>query len=253
MSEFDSLAEELVEEARNEEARQQQRDLSLIGKVLEIYDQKFVAELLRKLGNSDWTRETLNRWINGKCGPRSLTVTEASLLERLLPQPPANHPNYAFRFIDLFAGIGGIRHGFEAIGGQCVFTSEWNSYSVKTYKANWYCDPEAHIFNSDIRDVTLSHKEDVSEEDAYAHIDKSIPDHDVLLAGFPCQPFSLAGVSKKTHLAVNTVLNVTPREPYSLMWLVSSWQKNRPSLYSRTSRTSKAMIKGKLSVSLWIP
>lgn len=253
MSEFDSLAEELVEEARNEEARQQQRDLSLIGKVLEIYDQKFVAELLRKLGNSDWTRETLNRWINGKCGPRSLTVTEASLLERLLPQPPANHPNYAFRFIDLFAGIGGIRHGFEAIGGQCVFTSEWNSYSVKTYKANWYCDPEAHIFNSDIRDVTLSHKEDVSEEDAYAHIDKSIPDHDVLLAGFPCQPFSLAGVSKKNSLAVNTVLNVTPRGPYSLMWLVSSWQKNRPSLYSRTSRTSKAMIKGKLSVSLWIP
>ena len=200
MSEFDSLAEELVEEARNEEARQQQRDLSLIGKVLEIYDQKFVAELLRKLGNSDWTRETLNRWINGKCGPRSLTVTEASLLERLLPQPPANHPNYAFRFIDLFAGIGGIRHGFEAIGGQCVFTSEWNSYSVKTYKANWYCDPEAHIFNSDIRDVTLSHKVDVSEEEAYAHIDKSIPDHDVLLAGFPCQPFSLAGVSKKNSL-----------------------------------------------------
>uniref|UniRef100_UPI0013300D99 DNA (cytosine-5-)-methyltransferase n=1 Tax=Klebsiella pneumoniae TaxID=573 RepID=UPI0013300D99 len=70
----------------------------------------------------------------------------------------------------------------------------------KTYKANWYCDPEAHIFNSDIRDVTLSHKEDVSEEDAYAHIDKSIPDHDVLLAGFPCQPFSLAGVSKKNSL-----------------------------------------------------
>nr|QTX13869.1 DNA-cytosine methyltransferase [Klebsiella pneumoniae] len=84
-------------------------------------------------------------------------------------------------------------------------------FSQKLIKANWYCDPEAHIFNSDIRDVTLSHKEDVSEEDAYAHIDKSIPDHDVLLAGFPCQPFSLAGVSKKTHLAVNTVLNVTPR------------------------------------------
>jgi DNA (cytosine-5)-methyltransferase 1 len=253
MSEFDSLAEELVEEARNEEARQQQRDLSLIGKVLEIYDQKFVAELLRKLGNSDWTRETLNRWINGKCGPRSLTVTEASLLERLLPQPPANHPNYAFRFIDLFAGIGGIRHGFEAIGGQCVFTSEWNSYSVKTYKANWYCDPEAHIFNSDIRDVTLSHKEDISEEDAYAHIDKSIPDHDVLLAGFHVSPLALPESVRKTHLAVNTVLNVIPRGPYSLMWLVSSWQKNRPSLYLRTSRTSKATIKGKLSVSLWIP
>lgn len=200
MSEFDSLADELVHEARNEEVKQQQRDLSLISKVLEIYDQKFVAELLRKLGNTDWTRETLNRWINGKCGPRSLTVTEASLLEKMLPQPPANHPNYAFKFIDLFAGIGGIRHGFEAIGGQCVFTSEWNSYSVKTYKANWYCDPEAHTFNSDIRDVTLSHKDEVSEEEAYANIDKSIPDHDVLLAGFPCQPFSLAGVSKKNAL-----------------------------------------------------
>lgn len=118
----------------------------------------------------------------------------------MLPQPPANHPDYAFRFIDLFAGIGGIRHGFESIGGKCVFTSEWNSYSVKTYKANWYCDPDEHIFNSDIRDVTLSHKDDVSEESAYANIDKSIPDHDVLLAGFPCQPFSLAGVSKKNSL-----------------------------------------------------
>ncbi len=224
MSEFDSLAEELVEEARNEEARQQQRDLSLIGKSLKSMIRSLLPNFCVSWEIQTGPGETLNRWINGKCGPRSLTVTEASL-ERLLPQPPANHPNYAFRFIDLFAGIGGIRHGFEAIGGQCVFTSEWNSYSVKTYKANWYCDPEAHIFNSDIRDVTLSHKEDVSEEDAYAHIDKSIPDHDVLLAGFPCQPFSLAGVSKKTHLAVNTVLNVTPRGPYSLMWLVSSWQK----------------------------
>ncbi len=60
--------------------------------------------------------------------------------------------------IDLFAGIRGIRHGFEAIGGRCVFTSEWNKHAVRTYKANWYCDPDAHQFNADIRDVTLSHK-----------------------------------------------------------------------------------------------
>jgi DNA (cytosine-5)-methyltransferase 1 len=89
----------------------------------------------------------------------------------------------SFRFIDLFAGIGGIRLGFEAHGGQCVFTSEWNRFSQKTYRANF---PEAsdHIFASDI---TAIHE-------------REIPDHDVLLAGFPCQPFSIAGVSKKNAL-----------------------------------------------------
>lgn len=65
----------------------------------------------------------------------------------MLPEPPANHPEYAFRFVDLFAGIGGIRKGFEAIGGQCVFTSEWNKQAVRTYKANWYNDEQAHTFN----------------------------------------------------------------------------------------------------------
>jgi DNA (cytosine-5)-methyltransferase 1 len=119
----------------------------------------------------------------------------------MLPEPPAHHPDYAFRFIDLFAGIGGIRKGFEAIGGQCVFTSEWNKEAVRTYKANWFNDEQAHKFNLDIREVTLSDKPEVSEIDAYTHIDEHIPDHDVLLAGFPCQPFSLAGVSKKNSVA----------------------------------------------------
>ncbi|VTP70698.1 DNA-cytosine methyltransferase [Leclercia adecarboxylata] len=103
-------------------------------------------------------------------------------------------------FVDLFAGIGGIRHGFEAIGGQCVFTSEWNKHAVRTYKANWYCDPDAHQFNDDIREVTLSHQSGVTDDEAAQHIRDAIPAHDVLLAGFPCQPFSLAGVSKKNAL-----------------------------------------------------
>lgn len=115
----------------------------------------------------------------------------------MLPEPPEHHPNYAFRFIDLFAGIGGIRKGFESIGGQCIFTSEWNKEAVRTYKANWFNDENEHQFNLDIREVTLSDRDDVAEIDAYKHIDEHIPDHDVLLAGFPCQPFSLAGVSKK--------------------------------------------------------
>lgn len=118
----------------------------------------------------------------------------------MLPEPPEHHPNYTFRFIDLFAGIGGIRKGFESIGGQCVFTSEWNKEAVRTYKANWFNDELNHKFNLDIREVTLSDRDDVSEMEAYNHIDKNIPDHDVLLAGFPCQPFSLAGVSKKNSL-----------------------------------------------------
>ncbi len=87
-----------------------------------------------------------------------------------------------FTFIDLFAGIGGLRRGFEAIGGRCVFTSEWDKYSQKTYRANFPDDD--HEINGDITKIEAS----------------EIPAHDVLLAGFPCQPFSIAGVSKKNAL-----------------------------------------------------
>ena len=87
----------------------------------------------------------------------------------------------SFTFIDLFAGIGGMRMGFEAAGGRCVFTSEWNPFARLTYAANF--DGEDAIAG-DIRE---------QNEDA-------VPDHDVLLAGFPCQPFSIAGVSKKNAL-----------------------------------------------------
>ncbi|MBA7900865.1 DNA cytosine methyltransferase [Escherichia marmotae] len=191
---------DLLLKSEEDEKKRQEKDRELISKVLEIYDQKYVAELLRKLGKNEWSRETLNRWINGKCNPKQLTSAEETLLRKMLPEPPEHHPNYTFRFIDLFAGIGGIRKGFENIGGQCVFTSEWNKEAVRTYKANWFNDELNHKFNLDIREVTLSDRDDVSEVDAYNHIDKNIPDHDVLLAGFPCQPFSLAGVSKKNSL-----------------------------------------------------
>lgn len=200
MSEFELLVQSLLEKAEIEEQQRQDSDKILIKRVLEIYDQKYVAELLRKVGKSDWSRESINRWINGKSAPKSLTMAEEGLLRKMLPSPPAHHPDYAFRFVDLFAGIGGIRRGFETIGGQCVFTSEWNKEAVRTYKANWYNDQDAHSFNLDIREVTLSEQPDISEVDAYAHIDRHVPDHDVLLAGFPCQPFSLAGVSKKNSL-----------------------------------------------------
>jgi len=94
-----------------------------------------------------------------------------------IPFPPETNPK--FKFIDLFAGIGGIRLAYQNNGGKCVFTSEWDYYSKKTYELNFGEVP--------FGDITK-----ISE--------KEIPDHDILLAGFPCQPFSIAGVSKKNSL-----------------------------------------------------
>lgn len=84
-----------------------------------------------------------------------------------------------FTFIDLFAGIGGMRLAFEAAGGRCVFSSEWNKYAQQTYEANFGEIPMGDITKIDAKDI---------------------PDHDILAAGFPCQPFSIAGVSKKKSL-----------------------------------------------------
>ncbi len=89
-----------------------------------------------------------------------------------------------FTFIDLFAGIGGLRIPFEEQGGKCLFTSEWDKFSQKTYRENFPDSGGEHIFRGDITKVSES----------------EIPPHDLLLAGFPCQPFSLAGVSKKNSL-----------------------------------------------------
>ena len=177
----------------------QTETLELLNSLLEIYDQKQIAEYLNPYTENDWCRETINRILKGKY-KKNLTVEEHRILNSILPKSPKHYKNPKFRFIDLFAGIGGIRLGFEKIGGKCVFTSEWNKYSTRTYKANHYSDPEEHIFNEDIRDITLTNDQTESERKAYNHINKSIPDHDVLLAGFPCQPFSLAGVSKKNSL-----------------------------------------------------
>lgn len=174
-------------------------DFELLQEVLEIYDQKFIGEYLNQTSPGQWCRETVNRWLRGRASPR-LSHREYQALLKLLPQRPAHYDKPEFDFIDLFAGIGGIRRGFEQIGGRCVFTSEWNDPAVRTYKANYYSDPVAHTFNSDIRHVTLSDKENITEKQIAENIHRMVPDHDVLLAGFPCQPFSIAGVSKKNAL-----------------------------------------------------
>lgn len=91
--------------------------------------------------------------------------------------------NSLFTFIDLFAGIGGMRLAFENIGGDCVYSNEWNKYSQQTYFANFSEQPDGDITKVDAR---------------------IIPNHDILVAGFPCQPFSIAGVSKKQSLGRET-------------------------------------------------
>ncbi|MDD2367487.1 MAG: DNA (cytosine-5-)-methyltransferase [Desulfuromonadaceae bacterium] len=136
-----------------------------------------VAEQLGK------NARTVRRWIAGqtKASKSDLMVLE-QLCFHLYKSPPKNTE---FSFIDLFAGIGGLRQGFEENGGHCTFTCEWDEYSQKTYRANF--DVE-HELAGDINDIV-------------GDIRKHIPiTPDVLLAGFPCQPFSIAGVSKKNSL-----------------------------------------------------
>lgn len=121
---------------------------------------------------------TIRRWEARQSVPPAYVI---HALQQLLPLDPPLEGEAAFNFIDLFAGIGGIRRAFEDIGGRCVFTSEWDSYAQKTYGENFR---DGHAIHGDITQVQAA----------------DIPDHDVLLAGFPCQPFSIAGVSKKNAL-----------------------------------------------------
>lgn len=147
----------------------------LLASLRDRFSQRELADAL------DVNVRTVRRWEIGETEPPAYVVD--AIRQRLLPlDNPNAHADAAFTFVDLFAGIGGIRMAFESVGGRCVFTSEWNPYAKRTYLANF---PEAvHQFEGDITKV--------DEHD--------VPDHDVLLAGFPCQPFSIAGVSKKNSL-----------------------------------------------------
>lgn len=149
--------------------------LELIYQASVLHGQRKVASLL------EVNESTLRRWrVNEEVPP----YRGDSVRQRILPllMTSANDDR-KFTFIDLFAGIGGIRHAFQEAGGRCVLTSEWNAFAQKTYLAN-FPHEEGHRMEGDITQVDAA----------------DIPDHDVLLAGFPCQPFSIAGVSKKNAL-----------------------------------------------------
>lgn len=122
------------------------------------------------------TRGAISSYLRGSRGMSPEVERRLVGIIRSLKSPVPG----SFRVIDLFAGIGGMRLGFEAVGGRCVFTCEWNEKARETYRANF---GDERVYG-DIRGVR----------------DDTIPAHDVLLAGFPCQPFSIAGVSKKNAL-----------------------------------------------------
>src|SRR5690554_2627213 len=111
---------------------------------------------------------TIRRWLTGETVPPAYTPD--ALYRRLNLEPAVPVQTAEFSFIDLFAGIGGTRRGFESAGGQCVFTSEWDRFAQQSYLENYGHQPE-HAFAGDITEVDPG----------------AVPDHDVLLAGFPCQ------------------------------------------------------------------
>ncbi len=148
----------------------------LLKRVRSIYSQEAIADQLGK------DIRTVRRWEKGEVHiPKISAPALKEMLHGYKTTENRPNPKPRFTFIDLFAGIGGTRLGFESAGGRCLFTSEWNKYACLTYRANHADD---HEIAGDITMVDAA----------------SIPDHDILIAGFPCQPFSLAGVSKKNSL-----------------------------------------------------
>lgn len=140
-------------------------------------------EFARLLHLGTQGERTVRRWETGETKPADIYLYTAISLK---PEPPFEsiEPNNArFTFIDLFAGIGGMHLGFGQAGGACVYSSEWDKYCQTQYRHNFGIQPDG-----DITQVTAS----------------TIPDHDILVAGFPCQPFSIAGVSKKKSLGRET-------------------------------------------------
>lgn len=129
---------------------------------------------------------TIHRYIDGEVRvPALIAETLRAVADERCGR--ADTKKDAFTFIDLFAGIGGLRRPFEELGGKCLFTAEWDRFSRETYAAN-FPEPADSVHQS------------VGDIRPYANNPESIPKHDVLLAGFPCQPFSIAGVSKKNAL-----------------------------------------------------
>lgn len=152
-------------------------------------------------------------------------------LSEALAQPkpgPALHP--VFRYIDLFAGIGGMRIPFDELGGECVFSSEWDKFAQNTYEKNFGHRPQGDI-------TTISAK--------------SIPSHDLLLGGFPCQAFSLAGLKKGFFDTRGTMFFEIQRilaEHRPAMFLLENVKQLRGHDGGRTLATIEQILEGRADI-----
>ena len=140
------------------------------------------TEFANLLGINSVGERTVRGWENGEHKPSKRKLEDIKSLEKKMriqrERAPYSHKKLVkndFTFIDLFAGIGGMRLPFQKLNGRCVFTSEWDKFAQKTYAANF-----GEVPNGDITQIKAD----------------QIPDHDLLLAGFPCQAFSQAGLKK---------------------------------------------------------
>ena len=131
-------------------------------------------EFARLLGLNANGERTVRGWENEEHEPSPSRIRQIEMLKTEIPfrQKPTL---FGLKAIDLFAGIGGMRLAFKNFDVNCVFSSEWDKYSQKTYAANF-----GELPFGDITKIPA----------------KEIPDHDILLAGFPCQAFSQAGLRK---------------------------------------------------------
>ena len=140
-------------------------------------------ELSDAVGLPKYGDKCIRDWEKGEAKPSSIVLKRILNYPETIPYPNIEKAKY--NMIDLFAGIGGTRLGFVLTNKvKVVFTSEINKYSIKTYKANFGEDPKHPIFG------------DITELSDKISIKKNIPHHDILVGGFPCQPFSLAGLKK---------------------------------------------------------
>lgn len=140
------------------------------------------TEFANLLGMNSTGERTVRGWETGEHVPTKKKINDIKNLESVLNEQRKNarysqsdNSKADFTFIDLFAGIGGIRLPFQDLGGHCVFTSEWDKFAQKTYAANF-----GDVPSGDITKIPAS----------------NIPDHDILLGGFPCQAFSQAGLKQ---------------------------------------------------------
>lgn len=154
----------MINEIKSEKIREKREQLGMTQ-----------LEFAQLLGLKENGERTISGWERGEHQPSSSKWQQLCDIQTHTPFKQSEHIAPEFTFIDLFAGIGGIRLPYQQAGGRCVFSSEWDKFAQKTYAANFGELPAGDITQINARDI---------------------PNHDILLGGFPCQAFSQAGLKR---------------------------------------------------------